>query len=651
LLGGLAWLAQLALSRGTATSNLALPLTLGAGSAGIWSLVGLASDAGITHAAVPAKGGYAAEYGVALVLLVMLPLLLLWADRAGVSRPTLAALLLACTAAAVTALQCGADALAFGDLPEGGLLVLATAWGLGLLAAGARSLASQGSASRVPSRRVVVFCALVGVALPPLVSRLQATLGETPSHVGPSALIITADALRASSLALYGGPVETPALELMAREGALFTRAYSLSPWTMPSIAGLFSSKYPPGVTPGATPMQVAEESVLHAKLEDYWLEDGDPGLFRRLGERGYVTAAYVGNAIVTNHEWLLRGAGELVAPGYDESERRGPLRSQPRLMDLLARIDPGLAERREVDTTRIITERALAFLRRNRQSSFLLWLHYYDPHAPLDPPARYRTQEGPFEVFPPPHSEGQGILERLKLGQEQLPYILSLYESEIRYLDDAIAQLRRALQRQGREDDTFVFFTSDHGEEFMEHTGVIGHGHTFFEELVAVPLILTGPGIAPRVIEPPVSGIDFLPTLEELLGEARPAPLHGRSLAQSLGEAGAPPAPRPAFMQTNSTFVFSESQRAVVRGDHKLIHAQVSDEVQLYDLAADPEERNDLATRRPELAAELKALLEEWAAGFPSSYAVMRGKLKPEIEQDELDEDIEQLKAIGYLE
>ena len=103
--------------------------------------------------------------------------------------------------------------------------------------------------------------------------------------------------------------------------------------------------------------------------------------------------------------------------------------------------------------------------------------------------------------------------------------------------------------------------------------------------------------------------------------------------------------------MQTNSTFVFSESQRAVVRGDHKLIHAQVSDQLQLYDLAADPQERNDLAARRPELARELRALLEEWAAGFPSSYTVMRPLLESKPGQDELDEDIEQLKAIGYLE
>ncbi|MBW2271733.1 MAG: sulfatase [Deltaproteobacteria bacterium] len=645
-------------SRGGASLPWVLGLALGIGSLSLWELTGLFTDVWAP----------AAQHVIGLGLLVAFPLLLLCAGPSRSMRRTLAALLVAATAAALAVLQGGAVALAFGDLGRASLWLLCVAWGaMVLVAGGALCLAGPRAGAGRRSGPVLATCALAGVVLPLGAPRLHAALTVSPERAGPSALIITADALRAGSLSLYGGPVQTPALEAMAREGVLFSRAYSLSPWTMPSIAGLFSSKYPPGVTPGATPQQVAEESVLHAKLDDYWLEGGRANLFEGLRNRGYATAAYVGNYIVTNHEWLLRGAEDVIAPRYDESERRGPLRSQPRLHDLLARLRPELAPRREVDTTRVLTERALAFLGRNRDRSFLLWLHYYDPHAPLDPPARYRTLTGTFEVFPPPESEGQGILDRLKLGQEQLPYILSLYEAEIRYLDDAIARLHEALRRRGhgpdhdpdqhpyqhsyRHPDTFVFFTSDHGEEFMEHSGLIGHGHTFFEELVAVPFIATGPDIAPGVIDQPISAIDFLPTLEELLGVPPGRGLHGRSLAPSLLAGGAPPAPRPAFMQTNSTFVFSESQRAVVRGAHKLIHAQVSDQLELYDLAADPEERSDLAARQPQLAAELKALLEQWALGFPSSYTTMRPLFEPEFEGGELDEGIEQLKAIGYLE
>ena len=467
--------------------------------------------------------------------------------------------------------------------------------------------------------------------------------GQARPDAPPNLLFVVADTLRADSLRLYGGPVAAPTIESLAAEGAVFEQCTSLAPWTPPSMEGMFRSQYPSGLTPGVDP---------ELWLDQLWRYDVKPEektLAELLHARGYATGALIANALLTT----LNGMNQ----GYETRAFSHPMLLRPHgffehlpfLQDLLASAVPSLAPVRPEDTTAALTRYTRAFLRHYAHRPFYLWLHYMDPHAPYDPPQRLRTQDGPWPFFHPfPGGERWGIPivgRAFNVREQDRPFVRSLYESEVQYLDEQLGRVLTLLDRLGLRERTFVCFLADHGEELWEHNEW-GHGQSLFQELVHVPWILTGPGIAARRTDVPVSSLSVTPTLADLLGVPREPYWRGESLAAFAKDAVTAPTAQPVFALGTSNKAYPEPLQMIRDGQYKLIREAGSGRVRLYDLVTDPFEQQDLGADQEGKTRALGDRILEWLPTFQNAFPIETSSdvaaKRREIEQ--------QLDAMGYL-
>jgi arylsulfatase A-like enzyme len=223
-------------------------------------------------------------------------------------------------------------------------------------------------------------------------------------------------------------------------------------------------------------------------------------------------------------------------------------------------------------------------------------------------------------------------------------PGELARYRSEIGFTDGHVGAVLDALAAGGLADDTAVLFLSDHGESFLEHPPIQRHSYSLFEEELRVPLFLRVPGLAPRRVATPVRLVDLRPTLLALLdvGEGPGATCEGVDLAPLLvGDTDAARPPNLAEIRLKDGY----HRNALVDGDWKLIEDVSNRRLELYDLARDPRERENLAAREPERAAELAAELR---------LAIERAELlgrdfAADAAVEHTPEAIEHLRKMGY--
>ncbi len=371
---------------------------------------------------------------------------------------------------------------------------------------------------------------------------------------GASVVLITLDTTRADHLGPYGADGATPTLSALAGDGIVFDRAVATAPVTAPAHASLLTGLYP--VRHG-----VHDNSIHH-------LPDDIVTLAERLAADGARTAAFV-STVILDHRYGLDQGFAL----YNDDIRGATTRTDRRM-----------TVERPADAT---TDRALAWLDGlDDRSRFFLWVHYYDPHIPYSPPAPWA---GRFPDRP--------------------------YDGEIAFMDAEIGRLlahpRLAVDR------TLVVAVGDHGEGLGEH-GERTHGLLVYDSTLRVPLIVRIPGgPAGRRVAAPVSQVDVVPTVVELLG-LEPDPdvgdLDGVSLVPLIR--GVEPATdRPVFSESQVPFFAYgwAKLRAVRRGGLKLIDAPTPE---LYDLDHDPGELDNLAPARPADAGRLDAEIAAWATG-----------------------------------
>jgi len=265
---------------------------------------------------------------------------------------------------------------------------------------------------------------------------------------------------------------------------------------------------------------------------------------------------------------------------------------------------------------------------------------------VPYDPPARYRTLDGQWPFFYPYEGGEQWGLpiigKDFSIPESQHDYIRSLYEGEIRYVDELVGELVDELEARGLRDKTYICFTADHGEELWDHGGW-EHAHTVYNELIHVPLFFVGPGIKPQRVTQPVSAVELMPTLADLMGIDSDSNWRGQSLGAVVrGEASVED--KPLFAQATSNKAWPNPLQAVISDGYKLIRGAGDDHVWLYSLTDDPHETRDLAGEQPELVSAMRQLLEDWMGSF--TWAFNADVSNPEQEQ----ERIEALKSMGYL-
>ena len=291
-------------------------------------------------------------------------------------------------------------------------------------------------------------------------------------------------------------------------------------------------------------------------------------------------------------------------------------------------------------------TDVARAWLKRKRRARkpFFAWVHYFDPHAPLEPPPPYDTwferRDGIDRWLADRQIERSE--RRSGLALEPLE-TANLYDGELRYVDDQIARLLDTGREVGWAEHTVVIVVGDHGEGLGQH-GQSGHGVTWGEQLHA-PFWISSPWHAPRRIDTPTTAQDVFPTLLGLVD----IPGEERFLEQASGvDVLAAPSGRPILHLASShqAALGAEAESALTVGQWRYHRSHDGAEM-LFALATDPHEQTDVVEAFPLQARVLRDLEKGIAAERAA-----RGSVLGTVREVSLDpERIEQLEALGYVQ
>jgi arylsulfatase A-like enzyme len=455
----------------------------------------------------------------------------------------------------------------------------------------------------------------------------QACSSGSPSgRACHNVVLVVLDTVRADRLSCYGNSrPTTPAIDALARTGVRFERVQAAAPWTIPSMASIWTGVLPS--THGAG--LLVEPKVFDGKGSFRGFDETALAtLPQLLAQRGYHNAAFIANP-------LLRGM-----PCFLGAFERKHLR--------VAFVKAETA-----------VDEAIAWLPRlGENQPFFLLLQLMDAHQPLDPPKRYRdlfaTDGAPRDDQV--YAAWSNLTRPEHMRSERIPGFretrMAVYDGALRYMDDQLARLLEELERRDLRDDTLIVVMADHGEEFWDHgveqtelydcgvrvTTGIGHGQTQFQELLSVPLVFAGPGIVPGEVATRVSLLDLGATLLDVAcGEPGAVLGDGRSFGALLRGEDAPG--RAAVSEETS---FGYELKALVQPDglkYVLAHKE-GERSSLYDLGQDPGERHDLSAERPDDAArmrtELTAIVDAARRKRAGPGAVTEGNL-------------EELEALGY--
>ena len=457
-----------------------------------------------------------------------------------------------------------------------------------------------------PGPQGVVWLTSLGLTVP-VASAPPPAPDARAGAARPNIVLFVVDTLRADYLGAYGHKAPTsPRLDAFAREAVLFEDAWAQASWTRSAVASVL------------TGVHVQAHGV---DREDRVLSPAAHTVTEAVRAAGYRTGAFV-----ANH--LLGGRF-----GFDQGFDAWNPTPQP------------LYGAPAADLVRA----ALAWLDSGPRP-FFLYVHTMEPHAPYTPseedlrPFAGSGYRGPTDT--------RALLRLGQLGtldEAGLAFLRSRYQGEVHQNDRAFGLLLDGLKARGLDASTAVVFTADHGEEFQEHGGT-EHAKTLYQELVRVPLVVRLPGAAVRAAREraTVQQIDLMPTLLGLAGVPAPTALPGRDLRATLEGRADTRLPAPVL--------FSEERFAVVdklsvrAGDLKLIFNndgpalwRAGSHLELYDLARDPKEKENLAGKRPIAVAFLERRLEAFRAAQPRAGAAERVALSAQ--------EKEQLRALGYVQ
>ena len=425
----------------------------------------------------------------------------------------------------------------------------------------------------------------------------------TPST--PNILLITLAATRADHLGCYGYfRTTSPNIDAIADSGIVYTSAYSTSSWTLPAHASLFTGMFP--TSHGARydaqgPLLLSRAVAVPEKfgeLRARGLGSEETTLAGMLGEAGYDTGAVVAGP------WLKRMFGLHRAFAYYDDHG----------------IDTIVGRRADS-----VTQAALSWIdvRKSSGNPFFLFLNYFDPHGPYDPPRPYARR---FKR--PPKSETTPEAERARAN--------ALYDGEIAYMDRHIGVLMDWLKQRDLFDRTYIIVTSDHGEQLGEK-GRWGHGLTLSQQEIRVPMIVKPPlgeARGERRNEP-IQLIDVLPLIASRLEQSIPATVQGGIPPQVGHPLVAEVYPFPQISPYGEW-------RTVIRDGYKFLW-NGKGQHELYNLVADPGELNQLLTRHPTHAQRMQEDLETFFASLPA-----RGRVNGDVSIDE--ETRRALERRGYV-
>jgi arylsulfatase A-like enzyme len=408
------------------------------------------------------------------------------------------------------------------------------------------------------------------------ISRIRPDLIPTLDSPAPAShqfdlnlLVVTLDTTRADAIGTFGGRAVTPTLDHLASTGVAFDQTSTVAPLTLPAHSSLFTGLFPPGHQVHENGEALASRFVTLAE---------------RLKARGFQTGAFV-SSFVLDHEWGLNQGFDVY---HDPAVRPGVIDRE--------------SLRRPADQ---VVDDALDWLHEVDGGRFFAWLHFYDAHAPVQPPPEFASPN----------------------GQDS-------YVGAIGFVDFQLSRVITFLDERGLLDRTVVVIVGDHGESLGEH-GEASHGLFIYESVMRVPLVIRAPFVSMkgRRVTDPVRLVDVTPTVLDLLGQMPAQGTDGQSLVPLMSGA-VKELGLEAYSESRYSFDrFGWSPLQSLRqGRFKLILAP---RAELYDLASDPHETINLFGQRAELAAAMTRRLRtiapadtERAADLPAIDTDTRAKL-----------------------
>jgi arylsulfatase A-like enzyme len=401
----------------------------------------------------------------------------------------------------------------------------------------------------------------------------------------PNVLLIIWDTVRGQSLSVYGYErPTTPFLEAFAREGTKFDLAISTAPWTLPSHAAMFTGHRPRDVV----------TNVFNPIVDTF------PTLAAALARQGYVTGGFVANLAYTTRE---HGLSRDFSHYEDYPISLGTVIITSRLGKVIA--DQGFVRRflnyyDELDRKRAadVNRQFLAWVDGRGNRPFFAFLNYYDAHRPYTPEEPYRTRfvRDSSGRFHPRLSH----LNFKDASRDEIRWMQDNYDATLAYQDEQVRRLLGELKRRGMLDNTLVIVSSDHGEHFGDHNR-LGHMNSLYRQLLQVPLIMRLPGKIPagQVVTAPVTLSDLPRTILDLAGVSDTAGIPGRPMTRYWNSAGQDTAGAadPVFSEIG-TRKGSGPYSFFDGGYHYIAYQGQIKPSQLFDVADDPFERQDLMSR-----------------------------------------------------
>jgi len=449
----------------------------------------------------------------------------------------------------------------------------------------------------------------------PACSRLSE---RPPRHV----IIISMDTTRADQLGFMGNPfVQTPRLDAIAAESIVLTDCMTVAPTTLASHTSLFTGKYPHHHGTPRNGYMVNRDNVMLAEI---------------LKDAGFTTAGFAGSFALDRRFDFAQGFDT-----YDQT------------FDV--RVGDGDAHENQRRAEKV-TNAVIAYLdAQGIPDHLFLFAHYFDPHFPYTAPAPF------YGMYAPNRRRGIGFVvgEHFKADQQRQQngrQLISQYAAEISYMDFHIGRLFDELRRLGILDESILLVTSDHGESFLEHRRPFSHGFSVYQTTMHSVGVIRLPGGegGGRRIEEPVSNIDLLPTLLNILGIPPPPGIDGEAIPLGVTDDALPQRmrfgqatrPRKRY-ETDPRWMNILKARYIRSGRYKFIQTPYLGTEELYDLESDPsEQKNLLQDASPEtleIAARLRADLTAWAESADP--------LLTRFAPSQTDETRERLKSLGYID
>jgi arylsulfatase A-like enzyme/Tfp pilus assembly protein PilF len=452
-------------------------------------------------------------------------------------------------------------------------------------------MSPEGTAETAKTAEKIVFCVLgvlcgfffVGIAA------CSSAGGPGPKPTARNLVLITIDTLRADHVGAYGwSRAQTATLDGLAKNGALFERAYAAAPITLPSHATLFTGRYPPGHGARDNGLRVSQEV---------------PTIATELHARGFATAAFVA-AFPLDHQFGLNRGFDVYGDRLPRAADGRPANERPAadvVNDAIAWLrtpgpkGPGLQPKGSGP------QGVSSAASPQSPAPFFLWVHLFEPHAPYGDPSSSRPA-------------------------------LDRYDEEIATADREAGRLITALGSTAA--NTLIVAAGDHGEAFGEH-GEYAHSIFVYDTTLRVPLLMAGPGIpAGTRVADAVTLADVAPTVMRILG-APMANVDGIDVTPAF--AHTPLQEREIYAESFAPLVeFGWAPlRAVRSGGWKLIAAP---KPELFDGQADAGERNNAIASQPDVARRLQARVDRYSTDSLSATAAPAG-----------GEAAQRLRALGY--